>query len=158
VADVRSFDDPSLRTLRVGVQLAGEDGAKTPPAHALTRRGIVQNVAGYTLYGDYSQDSPPARIVDAVAKKDVDVAVVWGPLAGYFAKRSRVPLVLTPVSPSIDLPFLPFVYEISVGVRRGQDALRDRIEASLERHAPEIKVLLEQYGVPQPAGGGEGNP
>jgi mxaJ protein len=148
-ADVRSFDDPALRTLRVGVQLAGSDGANTPPAHALTRRGIVQNVRGYTLYGDYAEANPPARIVDAVAKGDVDVAVVWGPLAGYFAKRERVPLVLTPVSPSIDLPFLPFVYDISVGVRRGQDALRDRIEAVLDRRAADIRALLDRYGVPR---------
>jgi mxaJ protein len=147
-ADVSSLDDPALRTLRVGVQLVGDDGANTPPAHALTRRGIVQNVRGYTLYGDYAEPNPPARIVDAVARGDVDVAVVWGPLAGYFAKSERVPLAITPVSPSIDLPFLPFVYEISVGVRRGQDALRDRIEQSLEKRAPEIRALLVRYGVP----------
>jgi mxaJ protein len=153
--DVRSFDDPALRTLRVGVQLAGDDGANTPPAHALSRRGIVQNVRGYTLYGDYAQKNPPARIVDAVASRDVDVAVVWGPLAGYFAKRGRARLVLTPVSPTIDLPFLPFVFEISVGVRRGQDALRDRIDESLERRAPEIRALLETYGVPPAPGRGE---
>jgi mxaJ protein len=148
-ADVRSLDDPALRTLRVGVQLAGSDGANTPPAHALSRRGIIQNVRGYTLYGDYAQENPPARIVDAVAHGDVDVAVVWGPLAGFFAKREGVPLVLTPVSPSIDLPFLPFVYDISVGVRRGQDALRDRIDEVLERRAGDIRVLLDRYGVPR---------
>jgi mxaJ protein len=148
-ADVKSFDDPALRTLRVGVQLAGSDGANTPPAHALTRRGIVQNVRGYTLYGDYAEPNPPARIVDAVANGDLDVAVVWGPLAGYFARREPVRLVVTPVSPSIDLPFLPFVYDISVGVRRGQDALRDRIEASLEKRAGDIRALLDRYGVPR---------
>jgi len=154
-AAIRSFDDPALKTLRVGVQLAGDDGANTPPAHALSRRGIVQNVRGFTLYGDYAQANPPARIVDAVASRDVDVAVVWGPLAGYFAKRGRTPLVLTPVSPAIDLPFLPFVFDISVGVRRGQDALRDRIEESLDRRAPEIRALLERYGVPLAPRGGE---
>jgi mxaJ protein len=148
VADVASLDDPRLRSLRVGVQLVGDDGVNTPPAHALTRRGIVQNVRGYTLYGDYSQPNPPARIVDAVAHGDVDVAVVWGPLAGYFSKREGVPLVLTPVSPSIDLPFLPFVYDISVGVRRGQTELRDRIDAVLARRAGDIRALLDRYGVP----------
>ena len=61
---VRSLDDPVLRRVRVGVQLIGDDGANTPPAHALARRGIVQNVRGYTVYGDYSTDSPPSTNTD----------------------------------------------------------------------------------------------
>ncbi|HVG45621.1 MAG TPA: quinoprotein dehydrogenase-associated putative ABC transporter substrate-binding protein, partial [Longimicrobium sp.] len=106
---VRSFDDPVLRRLRVGVQLVGDDYANTPPAHALARRGIIDNVRGYTVYGDYRQDNPPARIIEAVAHGEIDVAVAWGPLAGYFATRQGVPLEIVPVSPQIDLPFLPFV-------------------------------------------------
>jgi quinoprotein dehydrogenase-associated probable ABC transporter substrate-binding protein len=147
--DVRSFDDPVLRKLRIGVQLAGDDYANTPPAHALSRRGIVSNVVGFTLYGDYGKDSPPARIVEAVARGDVDVAVVWGPLAGYFAPRQRVALRLVPVSPSIDLPFLPFVYDIAVGVRRGEDDLKNRIEDALERRHAEVEAILDRYGVPR---------
>ncbi len=109
---VRSLDDPALRSLRIGVQLAGDDYANTPPAHALARRGIVSNVVGFTLYGDYARPNPPARIVDAVARGEVDVAVVWGPLAGYFAARSPAPLRIAPVTPSVDRPFLPFVFDI----------------------------------------------
>src|SRR5207237_10170955 len=96
---VNSFDDPVLRKLKVGVQMIGDDGANTPPAHALASRGVVENVRGYTVYGDYAQPNPPARIIDAVARGDVDVAVAWGPLAGYFARRERVPLAVVPVSP-----------------------------------------------------------
>src|SRR5207253_1835343 len=66
--DVRSFDDASLRRLKIGVPLAGNDYANPPPAHALSRRGIVDNVVGYTLYGDYAAANPPARIVEAVAR------------------------------------------------------------------------------------------
>jgi mxaJ protein len=146
---VRSFDDAVLRQVKIGVQLAGDDGANTPPAHALARRGVVQIVTGYMLYGDYTQDNPPARIVDAVARGDVDVAVVWGPLAGYFARREPVALNLTPVSPQIDLPYLPFVFDISVGVRRGDSALRDEIDAVLERRQGEIDAILDRYGVPR---------
>ena len=86
---IRSFDDPALRTLKIGVQLIGDDFANTPPAHALANRGMAKNIVGFTVYGDYREPNPPARIVDAVARGDVDVAVVWGPLAGYFAKQSR---------------------------------------------------------------------
>ena len=146
---VRSFDDAVLRQVKVGVQIAGDDGANTPPAHALARRGMVQNVTGYTLFGDYAEDNPPARIMDAVARGDVDVAVVWGPLAGYFARRELAALTLTPVSPQIDLPYLPFVFDISVGVRRGETALRDEIDAVLERRQGEIDAILDRYGVPR---------
>jgi quinoprotein dehydrogenase-associated probable ABC transporter substrate-binding protein len=151
--DVKSFDDPVLRKLRLGVQIIGDDQSNAPPAHALTRRNIVDNVKGFTLYGDYSQPDPPARIVDAVATGDVDLAIVWGPLAGYFAKQSRVPLDVVPVSPQIDQPFLPFVFDISMGVRRGDQELRDQLDQFLEKRRPEIDRILEEYRVPKAEGG-----
>jgi mxaJ protein len=154
--DVRSFDDPALRNLRIGVQLAGDDYANTPPAHALSRRGIVANVVGFTLYGDYGKENPPARIVEAVARGEIDIAVVWGPLAGWFARKQSVPLRIVPVSPAIDRPFLPFVYDIAVGVRRGDDELRNTIDAELERRRGEIDAILDAYGVPRVAVGDEG--
>jgi mxaJ protein len=149
---VSSFDDPRLRELKVGVQLVGDDGANTPPAHALASRGVVGNLRGYTLYGDYKEPNPPARIVEAVARGEVDVAVAWGPLAGYFARRQRSPLAVVPVSPQFDRPFLPFVYDISMGVRRGDEELRQRLDDFLERRRPEIGRILEDYGVPQVKG------
>ena len=150
--EVKSFDDPVLKRLRIGVQIVGDDQSNTPPAHALTKRHIVDNVKGYTLYGDYSEHDPPARIVDAVAKGDIDLAIVWGPLAGYFAKQSRVPLEVVPVSPQIDQPFLPFVFDISMGVRRGDQELRDQIDQFLEKRRPEIEQILKDYRVPDVGG------
>jgi mxaJ protein len=146
---VKSFDDPVLRRLRIGVQLVGDDGANTPPAHALGSRGIVGNVRGYTLYGDYSQPDPPARILDALARGEIDVAVVWGPLAGYFAPRAPVKLRLVPVSPQVDLPFLPFVFDISMGVERGDTALKEEVERILGRRRAEVDAILARYGVPR---------
>jgi mxaJ protein len=154
---VTSFDDPLLRKLRVGVQLIGDDFANTPPASALTHRGIVRNVRGYTVYGDYREPNPPSRIVRAVEKGEIDVAIVWGPLAGYFARRSAVPLRVVPVSPEIDVPYLPFVFDIAMGVRREDVALRDSLDAVLARRAHDIDRILASYGVPRadtPAGSG----
>ena len=151
--NVKSFDDPLLRKLQIGVQIIGDDHSNAPPAHALTRRNIIHNVKGYTLYGDYSQQDPPARIVDAVANGDVDLAIGWGPLAGFFAKRSRVALDVAPVSPQIDHPFLPFVFDIAMGVRRGDQDLKDRLEQFLEKRRPEIERILEEYRVPKVEGG-----
>jgi quinoprotein dehydrogenase-associated probable ABC transporter substrate-binding protein len=147
--DIESFDDPILRTLKIGVQMVGDDFSNTPPAHALSRRNIIQKVKGFTLYGDYSQPNPPARIIDAVANREIDVAIAWGPLAGYFAKHSRVPLTLIPVSPQIDQPFLPFVYDISIGVRRGDQRFHDQLEQILEKRRGDIDKILSDYGVPR---------
>jgi mxaJ protein len=147
--DVASFNDPRLRDLRIGVQLIGDDGANSPPVQALGRRGIVGHLIGYPVYGDYSAPNPPARIVEAVAAGQVDLAVVWGPLAGYFAARQKVPLRISPVVPLIDGPLLPMVYDISMGVRREDDALRGEVNAALAKHRAEIDSVLAQYGVPR---------
>ena len=144
-----SFDDPMLRKLKVGVQIIGDDQANAPPAHALANRGIIQNVVGYTVYGNYSEENPTAKIMDAVAAGDIDVAVVWGPLAGYFAAREPAQLALVPVSPQIDLPFLPFVYDISMGVRRGDEAFKEELEGIMERKRSGIEKILDEYGVPR---------
>jgi mxaJ protein len=147
--NIRSFDDPALKRLTIGVQMIGDDFTNTPPAHALTQRHMIENVRGYSVYGDYRRPNPPARIIDAVANGDIDVAVAWGPLAGYFAQKEPVPLDITPVSPQIDLPFLPFVFDISMGVRRGDTALRERLNTVITRRKADIDRILEQYGVPR---------
>jgi mxaJ protein len=145
---LHSLDDPALHKLRIGVQMIGNDETNTPPAHALAHRGIVDNVVGYTLYGDYRDPNPPARIVDAVVKGDVDVAVVWGPLAGYFAKHASAPLEVVPVSPAAD-PNLPFTFSIAMGVRKGDKPLHDEIDAILQRKHKEIEAILDNYRIPR---------
>ena len=146
---IRSYDDPILRKLRIGVQLVGDDGANTPPVHSLGQRGIRGNLKGYLVYGDYRQPNPPARIIDGVTKGEVDVAIVWGPLAGYFAARQSVKLDITPVSPQVDLPFMPQVFDVSMGVRRQDKALRDTLDAILERERKAIGSILDSYNVPR---------
>ena len=112
---IASFDAPELRKLIIGVQMVGSDAMNTPPAHALARRGIVENVRGYMLYGDYRQPHPPSAIIDAVEDGDVDVAVVWGPMAGYFAAQGSKPLTIEPVQPSGDGMELPMAFYVSMG-------------------------------------------
>jgi mxaJ protein len=146
--DRLTLDDPRLRTLRIGVQMVGDDASNTPPAHALARRGIVENVRGYMLYGDYRKPNPPSEIIEAVERGDVDVAVVWGPLAGYFARTSKVPLRLQPVTPWMDEMQWPMQFDVSVGVRKDDQQLSKRIDAILAHRSGEIRKLLESYGVP----------
>lgn len=145
---IRSFDDPALRRLRIGLHTIGDDYANVPPAQALANRSIVDNIVGYSIYGDYSKPHPPSTLIDAVAAGDVDLAVAWGPLAGYFAARQPVPLAIAPVSPEVDLPFLPFVFDIAMGVRRGDEALHAALEDVIARRQAEIDAILERFHVP----------
>jgi mxaJ protein len=143
-----SFDDPYLAGALVGVHLIGDDFANSPPAHALSARGLIQNVRGYTVYGDYQRPNPPADLINAVAAGSIDVAVAWGPLAGYFAKASAIPLQLTRVAPDAEPP-LPFVYDVSMGVARSNDALRTELDVLIEEQRPAIDRILDEYGVPR---------
>jgi mxaJ protein len=145
---ITSLDDPQLRELIIGVQMVGSDAMNTPPAHALARRGIVQNVRGYMLYGDYRQPHPPSAIIDAVENGNVDVAIVWGPMAGYFAARGSTPLTIGPVQPWRDGVGLPMAFYISMGVRRGDNALLQSLNDSFERNHAAIVAILAAYHVP----------
>lgn len=144
---VRSLDDPALRKLRIGVQLIGDDYANTPPVHALSKRGIVGNVVGYSVFGDYSKENPPARIIEAVARGDVDLALAWGPLAGYFARHLSPELEIKPISPAEDPP-LRFTFDISLAVRPDEQSLRQELQGVLDRRKPEIDRILAEYGIP----------
>ncbi len=147
---LRSFDDPRLKTMKIGVYDFGDDYNNTPPVHALVDRGVPpDNFRGYSLYGDYARPNPPRDLIDAVARGDVDVAVGWGPIAGYFARQEPVPLELVPVSPSIDLPFRPYVYDMSIGVRRDDGKwLKAALDEVITRRRAEIRQLLLSYGIP----------
>jgi mxaJ protein len=143
-----TLDDERLRSLKIGVQMIGNDAMNTPPAHSLARRGIVDNVRGYMLYGNYETPNSPAAIIDAVAKGDVDVALVWGPLAGYFAAHSAVPLRLERVTPVLDEAIWPMTYGISVGVNRRNPELLAEVERILDKEQPIIDAILSTYAVP----------
>jgi mxaJ protein len=146
---IESLDDSLLRRLKIGVHVIGEDYNNPPPVQALARRGIVRNVVGYSIYGDYSRPDPPSDLVHAVARGEIDVAIIWGPFAGYFAHRESVPLTMSPVLPPVDPPGLPFTFAIALGVRPDDDTLRARLDSALARHAGEIGHILDSYGIPR---------
>jgi quinoprotein dehydrogenase-associated probable ABC transporter substrate-binding protein len=146
--DIASIRDVRLRSLKIGVQLVGDNGFNTPPAHAIAALGITGNVTGYTLYGDYEAANPAARIITAVANGDIDIAAVWGPLAGYFARQSGVALTVAPIENTGEFAPLLFRFDIAMGVRKGDHALRDQLDAVVAREQPAITELLRSYGVP----------
>ena len=154
--DLSSFDDPVLKELKVGVHLIGDDYTNSPPAHALSGRGIVDNVVGYSVFGNYADPSPPGKIIEAVATKEIDAAIVWGPIGGYFAQQQAVPLRVVPVSSEDESPSLLLAYDIALGVRKSDEALKNTLNGLLTQHAAEIQKILVDYGVPgiapQPTG------
>jgi mxaJ protein len=144
---VSSLDDPSLRMRTIGVQLIGDDGMNSPPAHALAKRGIVENVRGFMVYGDYRDDHPLSEIVHAVATGKVDIAAVWGPVAGYFAAKEKPPLVVTAIEGNVEAR-LPMTFDISMGVRRTDKELKTRVDSALSSLARQIGKILAAYCVP----------
>lgn len=139
---IRSLDDPALKTLRIGVHF------DTPPWAALGERGLMANVHGYPLMFDYRNSGPerrPARLLEDVSSGALDVGIVWGPMAGYFAKKAGTPLALVPLP---DSGGIPMSFDISMGVRRSDKALKARLEAALDHRAAEIGKILADYGVP----------
>jgi mxaJ protein len=140
---VASLDDPILRQVKIGVHV------NTPPHDALTQRGIGgDHVTGYRLFytpQDNQEESPVQPLEDLLAEK-IDVALIWGAFAGYFSKKRSAPLELVPLEGGG--PTTPLSFEISMGVRKGDKALKAELEGALSRQAGVIRTVLQEYGVP----------
>jgi mxaJ protein len=140
---LKTLDDPALRTLKIGVAV------NTPPHDALGLRGIADNVVGYQLMFDsnFHAEDYPGKVVEDLIAGTIDVAMVWGPIAGYFAKKKGAPIetVLLEARPdSTDR----FAFDISMGVRKGNPELKAKLEESLARRHDEIAHILDEFGVP----------
>lgn len=143
-----SFDEPALPKLKIGLHAIAADGVNTPPARALASRGIVDNIVGFSMWGEDGVADPQAKVIDAVAAGDIDTAIVWGPFGGYFAKRYPDQLAVTAVDPDPRLPTLAFTYSISLGVRQGDDGFKAELQKVLDRRRDNIQAILHDYGIP----------
>ena len=137
-ATLRSFDDPALKNMKIGVQVLTDEYA--PPGQALGRRGLTSNIVGFETTDN------PASIVNAVYRRKVDTAIVWGPLAGYYARLHPRAFAITP-TPPVDPP-VPMAFSIALAVSKRNPELRDRLNAAIERQKPAITRILRSYGVP----------
>jgi mxaJ protein len=136
---ITSLDDPNLRRMKIGVQILGDGYA--PPARALARRGLSSNIVGYDMERD------TGSIVSAVRQGKVDTAIVWGPMAGYYARRGSS-LRLAPVTPAVDPPALPFTFAMAIGVRRSEPALLQQINQAISKESARVHQILEAYNIP----------
>jgi quinoprotein dehydrogenase-associated probable ABC transporter substrate-binding protein len=144
--NISSLADPRLKKAKIGVNIYTSDAENSPPAMALSHYGVVGNLTGYSTFFD--QDNRPEDIVKAVANQTVDLAIAWGPVAGYYAKQSKVPLVLTPLPAKDSLSEVPFQYNIGIAVRRRDKEFKDSLDAVLTRRQPEVQAILKEYAVP----------
>ncbi len=148
--DFRSLDAPELQQLRIGVHV------NTPPEESLARRGLLDNVSTYSLFFDPRGDRDrPRKLLDDLAAGTVDIALAWGPLAGYAARTSNAPLTLVALE---DEPGVPLSFDISMGVAKGNERLKGRLETAIDRRRTEILAILEEYGVPLAPAAGEPDP
>jgi mxaJ protein len=139
---VTSLDDPALRQLRIGVHF------DTPPWAALGERDLMANVRGYPLMFDYHRPEPgrrPETVLEDLVTGTIDVAIVWGPMAGYFAKKTGTALEIIPLK---DSGRIPMSFEVSMGVRKSDKALKTRLETAIDHKESEISKILADYGVP----------
>jgi mxaJ protein len=143
---IGSLADPRLCNLRIGIHVVGDDFA--PPAFALAHRGITENVVGFSLLGSFGEANPQRKLIDAVANNEIDLAIAWGPFAGYFSQEEKAALAITPVEPAVFLG-VPFTYSIAAGVRPGNEQLKTELDHILEAKSAAVQQILRSYDVPQ---------
>jgi ABC-type amino acid transport substrate-binding protein len=141
--EVANLNDQVLHDLRVGIP--GGTAKTVPPSLALANRGIVANQIHYVDRRNEGEAYMP--LLEALGKKTIDVAIAWGPLAGAYA-RDKGGMVVAPVKPEIDVPFIPMVASLSIGVRPEDEGLRDDIDLALSRTWDLTRAVLEEAGVP----------
>ena len=139
---IASFTDEHLNEQRIGLQILEED--LSPPSLPLIRSGHAAQIVGFESFGNHE-----GNVVKAVADGRVGVAVVWGPVAGYFARLSRVPLTVTPVPRHYSFAGIPFTYSLGLGVHKQDQALLLKINDSLHRLQPQINQILATFSIPR---------
>lgn len=148
--EVDSLDDPALEDLKIGII------ARTPPVNMLVRRGLLDNIESYDLMVDTRHYAPTRDLVADLVAEEIDVALAWGPLAGYWASQQEQPIRLVPLTADPGSK-VGLQYDIAMGLRRREPSWAERLNTFLAEHDQEIVALLEDYGVPllEIQGGGE---
>ncbi|EGV33316.1 quinoprotein dehydrogenase-associated ABC transporter substrate-binding protein [Thiorhodococcus drewsii AZ1] len=132
--------DPTLSGLRIGV-VAG-----TPPVTLLTRLGLLDHMHSYERTVDTRLYAPARDAVRDVARGETDLAIIWGPIAGYYAERQETPLTLMPLPAQID--GVTMAFNVSMGIRHRETTWKHQINQTLDHLQPQIQEILLSYGVP----------
>ncbi len=138
--DLTALNDPRLKKARIGV-VAG-----TPPVSILAEYGLLGRIKSYQLVVDTRYDSPSHQMMDDLERGDIDVALLWGPLAGYYAMKAKTPPAVVPLVKEPGR--LPMVFRIVMGVRHSDQNWKRALNKLISDNQGEIQTILRSYGVP----------
>lgn len=142
--NITDWDSADLRKGVIGII------GQSPPTRPLADNNLMGNARPYRLQRDLN--FPPSQLIDDLAKGDIDVAIVWGPIAGYYVKQSSVPLVMNPIPEYEDKNVKGKEnWNISIGVRNKDKARVEELNKALANRKADIEKILEEYGVPRTA-------
>ncbi len=136
---VETLADPRLKGKHIGL-IAG-----TPPATILARNGLIGDARSFPLTVDTRYDAPPKAVIDEIAAGSIDAGVLWGPIAGYYAKHSPVPLTVIPL---LHEHAATMDFRISMGVRHSDQEWKRTLNRLIAENHAAINQLLIDYGVP----------
>jgi len=135
-----SLSDPRLKMVRIGI-VAG-----TPPATYLAMNGLLGQIKSYQLGVDTRYDSSTHDMMDDLDKGEIDVALLWGPFAGYYASKAKTPTAVVPLVKEQGGP--PMVFRIVMGVRHSDQNWKRALNKLISENQDEIQAILRSYGVP----------
>ncbi|MGQ0443482.1 MAG: quinoprotein dehydrogenase-associated putative ABC transporter substrate-binding protein [Methylophilaceae bacterium] len=139
--NITNWDSPDLKKAVIGV--VGQSPATIP----MDDHGLIANARPYRMQRDLNL--PPSYLIDDLVKGEIDVAVAWGPIGGYFAKQAKIPLevVSIPEYENENVKGKEF-WNISVGVRKKDKERLALIQGALDRNQDKILKILDEYGIP----------
>jgi quinoprotein dehydrogenase-associated probable ABC transporter substrate-binding protein len=137
---VDSLGDPRLKSKRIGV-VAG-----TPPGNNMAANGLMAKAKPYPLVVDTRVDSSPAAMVHDLETGDIDTGILWGPMAGYYARQASPTLTVVPLVKETTGPKL--AYRMSMGVRFTDQEWKRLLNRTIQENQPDINKLLLSFGVP----------
>ena len=140
VDDFLAIDPAKLRALRIGLY------DRSPAGEWLSRHKLLQNGVPYPIMNPDPQQYPGEIIEKDLANGKIDAAIVWGPIAGYFAQRVKAPTLV--VLPLKSEPGLKLDYQMAMGVRFGEREWKQQVESLIDSRQAEIQAILKEYGVP----------
>jgi quinoprotein dehydrogenase-associated probable ABC transporter substrate-binding protein len=135
------LSSPEIKGHAIGV-VAG-----TPPVDALVAAGYAAQLRPYRLVVDTRYNAMGQDMINDLTSGAIDYAILWGPIAGYFAKHSQLPLKVTPLVNEPDK--LRIEYRITMGVRHNEPKLKHLLNDEIKKLKPQIEAVLNEYGVPR---------